>query len=81
MIPLVSQLMQKNKMFIFVFRIFTKILQTLKMEISCPGPKVECTRPVFVNTYLACYFNSLSRNFFSRLVPYLGNFRQFLGRL
>ena len=53
-----------NTIFIFMFRIFTKILQTLKMEKSCLGPKVECSCTVFTNKYLACYFSSLSRNFF-----------------
>ena len=44
----------------------TKCL-SLCFEISqkcCKGPKVECTRPVFTNRYLACYFNSLLHNFF-----------------
>ena len=53
-----------NTIFIFMFRIFTKIVQTLKMEKSCSGPKVECSSTVFTNKYLACYFSSLSRNFF-----------------
>ena len=53
-----------NTILIFMFRIFTKILQTLKMGKSCSGPKVECSCTVFTNKYLACYFSSLSRNFF-----------------
>ena len=36
-----------NTLFIFMFRIFAKIVQTLKMERRCSGRKVECSCTVF----------------------------------
>ena len=59
------------------------VSQLVQKKRNVWGRKLN-VRPVFTNRYLACYFNSLLRNFFlffkkSRSVPYLGNFRQFRG--
>ena len=44
-----------NTLFIFMFRIFAKIVQTLKMERRCSGRKVECSCTVFTKKHPACY--------------------------
>ena len=46
-----------NTIFIFIFRIFAKIVQTLKMERRCSGRKVECSCTVFTKKHPACYFS------------------------
>ena len=55
-----------NTLFIFMFRIFAKIVQTLKMERRCSGRKVECSCTVFTK--------KTSGLLFQFLVLYLGNF-------